>query len=156
MFIYYFTYAHRPMENILDLFSAEPDEWVSQIFQQALEDSDLVRVRLGVGERIRLSKEAWVQLGEPEALKRGVLIPIRIQVTGAPMLFPTLEGEIEIAAIGGDLTQLMLRGNYTPPIGAIGDAIDKVLLHRVVESSIKHFVEAMARSLEGVKEGVSG
>lgn len=156
MFIYYFTYAHRPMENILDLFLAEPDEWVSQIFQQALEDSDLVRVRLGVGERIRLSKEAWVQLGEPEALKRGVLIPIRIQVTGAPMLFPTLEGEIEIAAIGGELTQLTLRGNYRPPIGAIGDAIDKVLLHRVVESSIKHFVEAMAKSLEGVKEGVSG
>lgn len=156
MFIYYFTYAHRPMENILDLFSAEPDEWVSQIFQQALEDSDLVRVRLGVGERIRLSKEAWVQLGEPEALQSGVLIPIRIQVTGAPMLFPTLEGEIEIAAIGGEVTQLTLRGNYAPPIGAIGDAIDKVLLHRVVESSIKHFVEAMARSLEGVREGVSG
>lgn len=156
MFIYYFTYAHRPMENILALFSAEPNEWVSQIFQQALEDSDLVRVRLGVGERIRLSKEAWVQLGEPEALKRGVLIPIRIQVTGSPMLFPTLEGEIEIAAIGGELTQLTLSGNYTPPIGAIGDAIDKVLLHRVVESSIKHFVEAMAKSLEGVKEGVSG
>lgn len=150
MFIYYFTYARLPMDQVGVLMGASTDDWATEIFHHALEDEDLVKVRLAAGHRVHISKNAWVQFGKPEQTGSAVLIPIRIQGTGFAELFPTLEGEIELAPMGDELTQVTLRGNYKPPLGALGKVANKALLHRVAEGSIKHFLDELAASIEGV------
>lgn len=143
-----------PLELLIDvevLLAATTDEWVSQIFHRALEDEDLVKVRLSAGQKKHVSKNAWLQLGSPREMITGVDIPIRIQGTRLPSLFPTLEGEIELAPMGDELTQITLRGNYKPPLAAVGRVGNKVLLHRVAEASIKRFLDDLATSLESAR-----
>jgi hypothetical protein len=59
-----------------------------------------------------------------------------------------LEGELELASLGAHLTQLSLNGRYQPPLGLVGRTIDKALLSRVAEATIKDFIDRLAAAIE--------
>jgi uncharacterized membrane protein len=59
-----------------------------------------------------------------------------------------LDAELEFASLGDELTQVSLSGRYQPPLGLVGRTIDKALLSRVAEATIKDFVDRLARALE--------
>jgi hypothetical protein len=44
-------------------------------------------------------------------------------------------------------TQLTLRGRYEPPLGTLGRQIDRLLLHRVAEATVRSFMRRLAESL---------
>jgi len=46
------------------------------------------------------------------------------------------------------VSQLTLSGVYEPPAGAIGEALDRMALHRVAEAAVKLFVDQLAAALE--------
>lgn len=69
-------------------------------------------------------------------------------------MFPRLEGDVVVAAVGPDVTQVALRGKYQPPLGRIGRALDRVMLHRVAESSVRLFVECIADAVRYDAEDV--
>ncbi len=50
------------------------------------------------------------------------------EATGAPRLFPKMDAEVVLAALGPGLTQLSLRSSYRPPLGSIGRLLDRALL----------------------------
>ena len=70
------------------------------------------------------------------------------RATGPANLFPVLDAELEFASLGAQLTQLSLNGRYQPPLGLVGLTIDKALLSRVAEATIKDFIDRLARALE--------
>jgi hypothetical protein len=43
--------------------------------------------------------------------------------------------------LGGDRTQLAISARYHPALGALGRAVDLVLLHRVAEATMKDFLD---------------
>ena len=96
----------------------------------------------------RLSKSVEISVGKPIAGASRTWIPISWRATGASSLFPVLEGELELASLGTEMTQLALNGRYQPPLGLIGKTIDKALLSRVAEATIKDFVDRLARAIE--------
>lgn len=55
-------------------------------------------------------------------------------------MFPTMRATLSIYALSPTETQLDLLGTYDPPMGVVGDAIDKVVLHRIAQASALHFV----------------
>lgn len=59
-----------------------------------------------------------------------------------------MDADLLLAPLGTQLTQLALRGSYRPPLGALGRAADRALLHRIAEASVKGFVDRIARALE--------
>jgi hypothetical protein len=59
-----------------------------------------------------------------------------------------LEGELMLASLGARLTQLSLNGRYQPPLGLVGRTIDKALLSRVAEATIKDFIDRLASAIE--------
>ena len=58
-----------------------------------------------------------------------------------------LSADLEVAALDPDLTQLTLRGSYDPPLGAMGRRLDRLLMHRVAEASIRSFLRHLADGL---------
>jgi hypothetical protein len=58
-----------------------------------------------------------------------------------------MEADIEVAALGRSRTQLSFNGRYSPPLSVVGQAVDRVLFHRVAEATTKDFVERMAARL---------
>ena len=58
-----------------------------------------------------------------------------------------------VADLGTDFTQVVLRGTYDPPLGAVGRALDRTLFHRIAEASVKRFLDRIALALEAEHEG---
>ena len=96
----------------------------------------------------RVSKNVEIDVGTPVASAGKTWIPIAWRATGPSGLFPVLDAELEFASLGTELTQLALSGRYQPPLGLLGRTIDKALLSRVAEATIKDFVDRLARAIE--------
>jgi len=96
----------------------------------------------------RVSKQVEIDVGTPVESAGKTWIPITWRATGPTGLFPVLEAELEFASLGTELTQLSLSGRYQPPLGLVGRTIDKALLSRVAEATIKDFLDRLARAIE--------
>ena len=62
-------------------------------------------------------------------------------------LFPVLDADLTLAPAGENATLLVLTGAYRPPLGNLGAELDRLLLHRVAEATIRDFLERVATSL---------
>jgi hypothetical protein len=103
----------------------------------------------------RVSKSVEIDVGTPVTNAGKTWIPMAWHATGPSSLFPTLDAELEFASLGRQITQLSFSGRYQPPLGLVGRTIDKALLSRLAEATIKDFVDRLARVLEAaVSAGV--
>jgi len=62
-------------------------------------------------------------------------------------MFPSMTAHLDIYPITKTETQLDFNGEYEPPMGLMGKAIDAVLGHRIAEASVHQFVEEVAAYL---------
>ena len=62
-------------------------------------------------------------------------------------LFPSMEAELSVYPLSSSETQLDLRGEYRPPLGLVGTAVDSVILHRVAEASVHRFLRDVSERL---------
>ena len=52
-----------------------------------------------------------------------------------------------MAALTPAASQLSISARYTPPLGSVGAAIDRAVLHRVAEATLKDFLDRIAEAL---------
>jgi hypothetical protein len=97
----------------------------------------------------RIVKRVSIEVGAPVRSSARTWIPISWQATGPSGLFPVLEGDLEIASLGAERTQLAFSARYRPPLGPIGRTANRALLSRVAEATIKDFVDRIAERLDG-------
>ncbi len=72
-------------------------------------------------------------------------LAIRWEVTGlGGGLFPVLDADMMLAPAGPRSTLLTLAGAYRPPLGSLGEALDRAVLHRVASASIRNFTGRVA------------
>lgn len=113
-------------------------------------DGDGLLANLGVKVAgIRLYKHGHVEFGAAR-LRTGpkrTLLPVSWASTGGPPLFPRMEGTLAIEALDHDMGRLTLSANYDPPLGQLGAALDRVLLHHLAEATIRDFLERLASQL---------
>lgn len=56
-------------------------------------------------------------------------------------MFPTMMAQLYVFPIKENSTQLDFRGEYEPPMGLVGKAIDIAMGHKIAEGCVRHFVE---------------
>lgn len=146
MFVYYFV--------PLDLGPFWRVEWAFVEVLDTLPEAADFAYRRGEEVRVRLSvdggpaaKEVRLAVGEPFRGDDQTAAPITWEATGTPGLFPRMEADLLVTSLGPDLTHLALRGSYKPPLGPVGAALDRMILHRVAELSVKVFVDRLATLL---------
>ncbi|MHB1432829.1 MAG: hypothetical protein ACYCVZ_12015 [Streptosporangiaceae bacterium] len=64
-------------------------------------------------------------------------------------LFPVLDADISLAPAPGEATRLALTGTYRPPLGCLGTGLDRALLSRIADATVREFVQKLARVLTG-------
>ena len=80
-------------------------------------------------------------------------LALRWEVTGpGGALFPVLDADLELVRAGPQTTWLTLNGAYRPPLGALGQALDRAVLHRVASATIRGFLSRIAAGLNGGAE----
>jgi hypothetical protein len=154
VFIYYFVHLNRP-------FSAARSQLLQVVggldgmAAAAYREGEEIRGRISVGGGYpAVAKTVRLRVGEPVWEHETMLLPIVWEATGTPQLFPQMEADIVLAELGPALTQLSLRGSYRPPLGPVGRIVDRALLHRVAEASVKGFVDRVALAIEGASVSV--
>jgi hypothetical protein len=106
-------------------------------------------LRVGpVGAVRGLSKLVRVRTLDPVRLHDRTLIALRWEATGVTgELFPVLDAELVLTSVGEDRSRLELTGSYRPPLGHLGAVLDKVVMERVAEATIRSLLERMAEVL---------
>jgi len=154
MFIRYYLDLAVPFEEVERALLDEPATWVPGIALDAEAGGQrlLAEVGFDVDASRRVDKEVEIEIGEPYVIPTKTMLPIAWRATAAERIFPQLEADIEIAALGAGRTQLSISARYRPPLGPVGRALDKAMLHRVAEATVKDFLDRVG---EGIAARVS-
>jgi hypothetical protein len=145
MFVHYDTEVPIPMaevEHRLDLLRSDLASWADIAYREGEE----LRTRVGPGGG-SVAKEVRLEIGSAEIHRSGLIYPLKWSATGAELLFPRLSAELILSHVGRDQTRITLDGTYQPPLGSLGKVVDRVLLRKVAESTVKTWVDHLAASL---------
>ena len=106
------------------------------------------RLRVGAsGSGARLAKTVAVTVCTPAIQGEILNIPMLWEAVGTPGLFPRVDASLEIAPLAPALSQLTFFGRYDPPLGGFGQGLDRLVLHRLAEHTIRAFLSEVERRL---------
>ncbi len=114
-----------------------------RIGDQTMIDLSAHSRRFGIG----LSSEAVVDVGTPRAEPGpipAVTVPLSWRAAHRTGLFPTMDGALEAFPATVDRTELVITGEYEPPLGRVGELADRALLHRVASAVVAELLESVA------------
>jgi hypothetical protein len=148
MFARYYVELPIAFGAVEGMLLEAPVEWVPGLLRAAEDRGQhlLADVGFDVDTR-RVDKEVEISLGDGLRMPGKASVPMTWRATGVDRLFPQLDGDLEIAALGSERTQLSMNAQYRPPMGALGRAVDRALLHRVAEATIKDFVDRVGERI---------
>jgi hypothetical protein len=149
VFLRYYVTIDRKADVVEAAFDAGVENWIPGLVQHVNAEGMHLLSELGfdIGKR-RVEKQIAVTVGTPRQTVGATLVPIRWQAASTSWLFPALDGQLEIAALGDSKTQLGISATYETPLGLAGKIADRALLHRVAEVTVKDFLESVARRFE--------
>jgi len=153
MFVRYFNELPFAAAHLEAVLLRDPRRWLPVLAADAGDHGDRLSAAVGLAvDGHRMRKVVDIEVGEPVRLGEKVVLPLTWRAAGAEALFPVMEGDLELAPLGPAISQLAMSARYRPPLGAVGRAIDRAVLHRVAEATIKDFVDRVAEALEAQAE----
>jgi hypothetical protein len=122
--------------------------WLAPFARSAEDEGDVVLMRLGPQwGRGRIARDVRVRIRGTRNRGEANVISLTWEDAARPGLFPLLDGDLEIAPLGAESTRLTLSATYAPPFGELGADLDRALLHRVAQSTVRSFLRLLAESL---------
>jgi hypothetical protein len=73
---------------------------------------------------------------------------IEIGAAAKEGFFPHFKGTLTVTPEGHGQSRIWLQGEYTPPLGILGGAINATVLHGVAEHSLNDFLNWLAKEIE--------
>jgi hypothetical protein len=141
MFARYYVELPYDRERVEHVLLTEPDAWLPGYATNANHKGDRLLAEVGFGDDVRIARTVAIDVGSPITMPTKSVLPVRWTAAGAAGLFPSLDADLEVAPLGHERCQLSISARYEPPLGAVGRAIDRALLFRVAEATIKDFLD---------------
>jgi hypothetical protein len=148
MFVRYYLELPLPAGQVEEALLGSPTGWLSAMAGEAQRRGDGLLTEVGVGPLgARLGRRVTVQLGEPVRFPSMTSLPLTWEPVGLEGLLPRLDANIELGSLGKDRIQLAMSASYRPPLGVVGRTIDRMLLHRVAEATVKDFLDRVGEAI---------
>jgi hypothetical protein len=90
---------------------------------------------------------ARIEFRTPASGHTGAVIQLRWHARNHARLFPTMEADIMIRTTSTTGTELLLVGEYQPPLGLIGFLADRLIGGRAAISTAQAFLEDLAGAI---------
>ena len=149
MLIQDFVQINAPYATVRDRLFGRTPGWLADHASAAYAEGERLFVTVtATAGGVPVGKRVHIDLGAPYERGDGSVVPLSWWATGAQRLFPTLEADLEIMPLGPDQVMLTLMGRYEPPLGAVGRGLDRLVLHRIAEASVRSFLHRTAANLE--------
>jgi hypothetical protein len=145
----------HPVEKVEGLLERPPQFWLP-LEPDTTNGAPLI---LDLGLRLdghRLSRRVELTIGERLRYGKGLRIRILWSDLSRPGLFPVLDGEIEVNALGPEVTELALRASYQPPFGAAGVILDRAAMHHIAQASVADFWQRTVARVEAALQAELG
>jgi hypothetical protein len=152
-----YDYVNRPYAVVRDALRAD----LGGIFERATKSATgrahalAANLKVDLGA-LEVGTDVVIQVLGVEERDQGpvgrsptTLIKLRWNAARAAALFPSMDAEIIVYPLSRDETQIELHGRYTPPLGAVGSALDSLVGHRLADASVHRFVTDVAGLLRG-------
>jgi hypothetical protein len=148
MFIRYYMELPLPAREVEHVMLGAPADWLSMVAGEAQRRGDHLLTEVGVGPLgPRFGRRVTVQVGQPVRFPSMISLPLTWEPVGLEGVLPCLEADIELGSLGEDRTQLAISARYRPPFGVLGRTVDRVLLHRVAEATVKDFLDRVGEAI---------
>ena len=147
MFARYYLELPLPAERAETVLADEQGTWLPGLAEEANRHGDALLGEVGFGEDVRVARRVAIELGDPIRMPTKMVVPLHWEAAEGTGLFPSLDADLEVAPLGPRLTQLAISARYVPPFGKLGEAIDRALLHRVAEATIKDFLDRVGEAV---------
>lgn len=133
-FVYDFAYLEARLIEVDKVV----DSNIEQLIGAAVVAGDSLVTK--VGPKSLPKKTVEVQVGDVRRVRGSILLPICWAPISASYMFPRLEGELEFTETDPGNVRVSLRGSYRAPLGALGERMDKMVMHRMAESTVRNFL----------------
>ena len=151
MFARYFIELPMDASAIAAAIAEDPETLLQPIAKNATRRGDRLLADVGFGDTLRVERSVAIVLRPAVRTTSKTIIPFSWHATGTTAgLFPTMEGDLEVAALSAALTQLAISARYSPPLGVVGRMLDRAVLHRVAEATVKDFLDHLGGALLSV------
>ncbi len=148
MFVRYFIELPIPLADVEEALLRAPQDWIPGIAKDAEDRGEDLLAEVGFGQNgSRVSRQVILELRDPMRFPSRTILPVSWRAAEHEALFPKLDADIEVASLGAVRTQLSASARYRPPLGLVGRAIDRTLLHRVAEATVKDFVDRVGAKI---------
>ena len=134
-------------EEVEHALSHDPRAWLPGLAERANHRGDLLLAEVGFGEAVRIKRKVVIEIGRSVRSGAKSVVPLRWTPSGASGLFPSLDADLEVAPLGPGRTQLAMSARYDPPFGPVGRAVDRAVLSRVAEATLKDFLDRVAETI---------
>lgn len=149
-----FEYVNHPYDAVRALLSADAAGAIGAATGVARSHASSVAgaLKVEIGG-LQVSSPVDIEVGAPveddlgPSHSRQLRLPIRWKAAEHPGLFPVMQAELWVYPLTGTETQLDFRGEYDPPLGVVGAAIDAAVGHRIAEASVNRLIAELARYL---------
>lgn len=143
-----FAQIDRPFSAVSDELVASGPGWLGDSLVAAYAEGERLSVRVASSlGPIRVSKRVWAELGEMTVKPDRVTQPLRWRAAGASGLFPAMVADLEFAPMGAAMTAISFMGRYVPPLGPLGREVDRMLLHRLAQASVRALLSLVVERL---------
>ena len=157
MFIRYYMELPLPARQVEYAMLDSPADWLSTVAGEAQRRGDRLLTEVGVGPLgPRLGRRVTIEIGDPVRFPSMTSLPLTWEPAGLEGVLPRLEANIELGSLGQDRTQLAISARYRPPLGVVGRTVDRVLLHRVAEATVKDFLDRVGEAITNQAEANDG
>lgn len=131
----------------------EPGEWLEEAAAAAGHGGEAVTTRmrseLSRGAlHVKVSKRARLEIGMVNRVRDHYVIPITWQADGFAGLFPVMDAIVEVHPAGREHARIVFWGRYDPPLGRMGDLVDRFIAHRAAGSTVGALLSAMGQRAE--------
>ena len=158
-------FLHLPIAFVeaSPLLSDPRHTWLRLISSEGLGDGEVERdAPTGKGEtpettvtvRVaplarRAAPAVSVSAGVPRVRADSVLVPLTWRPVSFESLLPQLVGDLTLTDLGEEASRLALAGRYSVPLGAVGWEMNRLAMHRVVETTVRRFLADVGRLVAG-------
>jgi hypothetical protein len=151
--IHSFDYVNHPYTRVRDALTADPAAVFRAATKAAASRAESVATELRVTVAgLEIGAEVVLSIGAIEESRqadssRVTRIPVEWEAAERPRLFPLMNAQLSVYSLTARETQLDFLGQYNPPLGLLGGAMDAVMGHRIAEASVHRLVADVARYL---------
>lgn len=135
----------QPYESVAERLRGGPEQWLPGYAA----DGDHVTGELAYQRGgARIQRRTEVQIGPVQKFAYGVTVQVGWKGASHPEFYPELEGHLRFEpGRAASHSNMRFDARYTPPGGKVGASVDRALMHRVAESSVRDFLNGVAERL---------